>query len=428
MKRRSFFLLWVLLFCSTFEFISAQTLEMAVISDVHVMAPSLLVSEGPAFDEYMKHDRKMLKESAALLEELTEQLLKANPRFVFLTGDLTKDGEAVSHTYLKAHCLDRLKRAGIQTLVIPGNHDVNNPHAVSFDGDRKERVETVSRDDFARIYADYGYGEALARDAYSLSYVYQLTPRLRVLAIDACKYDENDFERDVCRHDGRIRPETMDFIKRQMADARRQGIYVIGMMHHGVIEHWKYQNRVIPGYVVDDWKRVRKQLTQAGLEILFTGHAHAQDIVCEKGFYDIETGSPVSYPSPYRLVTLKNDTLAVHTRLLTSLDFDTQGLDFQAYARKNTAQGFKSIAASMFPSQVPESLKDRAVEVVADAMSDHYHGDERLTDERRREIKEISRALRKYSFKWSLIFKKVACSLWSDKAPADHELLITLHN
>jgi len=39
------------------------TVNIAVASDVHVMAPSLLIKGGSAFDFYVKHDRKMLKES-----------------------------------------------------------------------------------------------------------------------------------------------------------------------------------------------------------------------------------------------------------------------------------------------------------------------------------------------------------------------------
>lgn len=404
----------------------ATSTDIAVISDVHVMAPSLLIKEGSAFDNYVKHDRKMLKESPALLEELTEQLLKASPQFVLLTGDLTKDGEDVSHHYLVEHCLNRLKEAGIPTLVIPGNHDINNPHAVSFNGESKERVKCISPEEFASIYANYGYGKALARDKHSLSYVYQLTPGIRVLALDACIYEENDFDKDICRHDGRIKPETMAFIKSQMADARGKGIRVIGMMHHGLIEHWKYQNKVIPGYVIDDWKKVRKALAKEGLEIIFTGHSHAQDIVYDKGIYDIETGSPVSYPSPFRLVTLNDHTLDIHSHNISSIDFDTKGIEFQQYAQTNTANGFKTVAASMFPDKVPADLKEKAVKLVAEAMSDNYHGDETLTEEKRKEIKETGKALRKYSLKWSMIFKMVTRSLWSDKAPADNELTITL--
>ncbi|MPM76525.1 hypothetical protein SDC9_123523 [bioreactor metagenome] len=105
------------------------------------------------------------------------------------------------------------------------------------------------------MYADYGYGTALARDEHSLSYVFEPAgSNLRILAIDACKYEENDFEKSICRHDGRIKPQTMKFIAQQVADARREGKRIIGMIHHGVVSHWKYQNRVMKGYLVDDWK------------------------------------------------------------------------------------------------------------------------------------------------------------------------------
>lgn len=402
--------------------------EITVISDVHVMNPSLIIKDGSALDDYMKHDRKMLKESPALLDALTSQLLQSHPQFVLLTGDLTKDGEEISHRYLVDHCLSKLKASGIQTLVIPGNHDINNPHAVSFNGSEKTRVPSISAQDFARIYADYGYGKALARDSFSLSYVYQLTPRIRILALDACKYEENDFDNDICRHDGRIKPETLAFIKEQLVDARQQGMRVIAMMHHGLTAHWKYQNKVLPGYVVDDHKRLRNILKRGGVEVIFTGHSHAQDIAYDKGIYDIETGSLVSYPSPFREVTLKDDTLSICSNHITAIDYDIASPDFQSYARKNTKQGFKTIVASMFPKQVPENLKQKAIDIVAEAMSDHYKGDEILTSERQKEIKDTSKALRKYSFKWSLIFKMVTRSLWSDIKPADNDFTLILHD
>ena len=38
-------------------------IKIAVISDLHVMAPELLVKEGDAFEAYLNRDRKMLRES-----------------------------------------------------------------------------------------------------------------------------------------------------------------------------------------------------------------------------------------------------------------------------------------------------------------------------------------------------------------------------
>ena len=41
------------------------TIKIAIISDLHVMAPELLVNEGTAFEQCLNRDRKMLRESLA---------------------------------------------------------------------------------------------------------------------------------------------------------------------------------------------------------------------------------------------------------------------------------------------------------------------------------------------------------------------------
>ena len=87
------------------------------------------------------------------------------------------------------------------------------------------------------------------------------------------------------------------------------------MMHHNLIEHYAGQSQLDPGYVVDDWKNVVNRLMDAGLKIIFTGHYHANDISVYsddgRELYDIETGSLVTAPSPYRLVTMKDDKLTL---------------------------------------------------------------------------------------------------------------------
>ena len=40
-----------------------KTTKIAIISDLHVMAPKLLVNDGKAFLEYLNRDRKMLHSS-----------------------------------------------------------------------------------------------------------------------------------------------------------------------------------------------------------------------------------------------------------------------------------------------------------------------------------------------------------------------------
>ena len=110
--------LLLLLFCKNW----AQT-KVVVLSDTHVMAPDLLVNDGTAWQNYLAADRKMVDNSKVLFDNMIEKIkTDIKPDLVFITGDLTKDGEQLSHLYVKGK-LDELKNAGIQTLVIPGNHD-----------------------------------------------------------------------------------------------------------------------------------------------------------------------------------------------------------------------------------------------------------------------------------------------------------------
>lgn len=393
------------------------------------MAPEILVEPGQAFDRYMANDRKMLRESAALLDEATRQLLELRPQFILLTGDLTKDGETISHRYLIQHCLDRLRHEGIPVYVIPGNHDVNNPHAVEFRGDTAIRIPTVAPEEFATLYAEYGYAQALARDTASLSYVAQISADTRLLALDACRYADNDFATDHCYHEGRLPDATIAFIKEQLTRAQTDNMRVIVMMHHGLMEHWEHQNDALPGYVVDDYKKIRRTLHKLGVQYIFTGHSHSQDIVYGGGIYDIETGSLVSYPSPYRVCRLTNEQLSISSRHIDHINFDTQGQPFADYARAVAVQGFKNVAAAMFASvNVDEEVRQKALQMVADAMADNYLGDEKLTADTEQDIKATRKAIKPYSLKWSIIFKTVVTSLLSDLEPADNTLTITLNN
>src|SRR3712207_6769925 len=121
----------------------AKTWKLAVLSDIHVMAPELLQEDGPAFQNYIARDRKMLKESVLLLKVAVDALVSERPDVVVVAGDLTKDGERVSHELVARQLLKPLHENGIPVYVIPGNHDVNNPHAVIFHNDTTKRTDTV---------------------------------------------------------------------------------------------------------------------------------------------------------------------------------------------------------------------------------------------------------------------------------------------
>lgn len=405
----------------------ADDFTMAVLSDVHVMAPALLKQDGKAFADYVAHDRKMLRESTQLMEQATNEVLSERPQIVLITGDLTKDGEQVSHEYLCREYLSRMKNAGIKVYVIPGNHDVDNPHAVEFLGDTTRRVPSPNKEAFAKLYNDYGYGEALTRDTCSLSYVVQLDFSTRLLCLDACGYEQNDYEKNICVTAGRLKQATIRFIEAQAVEAKKQGQRLLAAMHHGIVEHWKWQGRAMKEYLIDDWRKQSKLFSKLGIEVVFTGHFHAQDIAERKGVYDVETGSLVSYPSPYRIVRLNGNTLTITTRLLNGSGLDLRGNEtLQRYGEQFALSGISNIISDMLPANIPTDVKSEASNVIAQAYVAHLAGNERFTANEKALIDAASNELKKYSWKYNFIFRHIAKNLWTDIQPQDNNITITL--
>ena len=306
-----------------------QPVKIAIISDLHVMVPELLVNEGTAFEEYLARDRKMLRESVEILDTLIVSILELKPDLVLVTGDLTKDGERVSHEQVASQ-LERLTDAGIQVLVVPGNHDINNPDAKVFDGDTATSTDTITRREFAAIYRHAGYDTRSRRDPDSLSYCRDVTDNLSILAIDACMDRFNTFvsrgdARDHCKTSGHLEPSTQQWLVKQAEQATAAGRRVIAMMHHHLVPHFHMEETLASPYMVDDAGQLCQRLIEAGVHVIFTGHLHISDISqvnLQPGtMVEIATAAAVGYPCQWRVATCYPATgkMQLYTRTLFSL-------------------------------------------------------------------------------------------------------------
>lgn len=418
----------VALLCTSALYAQQMPLKrLAVISDVHLMAPSLLQKEGKAFDNYIANDRKMLVESSELLDSVSKHLIAYQPQIIFITGDLTKDGERISHQLLVDRYLKPLKAQGIRIYVVPGNHDVNNPHAKVYNGDNAQRTTTVSAKDFTHIYNDYGYGEALATDPNSLSYVVQLDDKTRLIAVDACRYEDNNFDKDICVTAGRIKPQTMDFIQAEAQKAHKLGMNVIMMMHHGIVSHFKWQDKIMKEYLVNNWKKDAKRLAQMGIKVCFTGHFHAQDISNKYGLTDIETGSTVSYPHPYRLIDVDTDkqTLQIRTEKVESLTSMKDNKEtLQQKSERFATSALSGVMETMVPKKVPDEVKKECAQVLGKAYAMHLAGDEHPSADFKSRLKAAVKRLKPYSWKWAFIMNKISKHLSTDTGVADNNTSI----
>ena len=308
---------------------SNPVVKIAIISDLHVMAPSLLVNDGSALEEYLNRDRKMLRESPEILNTLVEEILSLKPHLVLVTGDLTKDGERVSHE-LVASQLQRLVDAGIQVLVVPGNHDINNPDAKVYDGDSATPADTITRREFAAIYKNMGYDGRSLRDPDTLSYCREVTDRLTIVGIDACMDRLNTFVScgdavDHCKTSGMLDARTQQWLVEQATRARSSGRHVIAMMHHHLVPHFHMEDTLAAPYMVDEAGQMCRRLIDAGVHVVFTGHLHVSDI-CQTSYrqqtmVEIATAAAVGYPCQWRVATCNTASgkMQLYTRTLFSL-------------------------------------------------------------------------------------------------------------
>lgn len=242
--------------------------RIVVISDTHLLSPEL-VTPGSAIDHADASDSKMMAMSDDIMSAITDSIIDLKPAIVLLTGDMTHNGERASHERMTQY-LERMKAHGIQALVIPGNHDCNNPYSRRFDGDKTVAVPTVTRDEFATIYRDYGYGKNSQRDPASLSYCCEPIKGVVVIGIDSNMDELNTLaargdSADTYHNGGRIKPETLQWVIDHAVKARKQGKCVIAMMHHHLIPHFDQQDRLLANYIIKDHDEIAQKLMQAGI-------------------------------------------------------------------------------------------------------------------------------------------------------------------
>lgn len=393
-----------------------------VFSDPHLYDPSL-GTDGKAFDTYLDEDRKLLRESPELLLQALSIIRESDVEFVLIPGDLTKDGSAASHKYFASR-MELLEESGVEVFVVPGNHDISNGESNSFQGDSVVLVDNISPQEFVKIYDKFGYNMALYRDEHSLSYVVEPSPGLWLLGLDACLYKGNQPHHHP-HTDGQFKDETLIWIDHISNRAKDEGKEIISFMHHGILEHYKGQEKFYGEYIVNDYKKISKQLAKNGIKAVFTGHYHAQDITMKRWdeetfIFDIETGSLVTYPCPVREVKIMNETMHISSHFINEIS-SYEG-DFTEYSRKFVYDGIAGIGERTMVGMGlrPEDASKLSGQV-GEAFVTHYVGDEPAGDHKLdlKGVKPLGKII--ISFR-----KKLIKGLYEDLYPQDNNIVIDL--
>lgn len=335
----------VLVFTLTVPALAAEkpqdmNLRIAVMSDLHYLSPDM-IADTEDFEHALNSDRKLLKESSSVLHEMLERVRADKPDILLVSGDLTKDGEQECHAAL-AKQLQQLQQdvPGLKIYVINGNHDIRNYNAKNFntaDGKAVPATRTEP-EDFKQIY-DFVYSDptviatftpAEGNKAGGLSYVARPVEGLTIIAMDTCRYSSDNTSNGDDEHEtsGAISADLEKWVIEQTAAAKARGDLVIGLEHHGLVPHFDVQPTILPMYLVNGYERIAQEYADAGMSVVFTGHMHAVDIAAMttkagNTFYDIETGSALTYPCPVRFVDLRRSTVGGETNTYMSVSTKT---------------------------------------------------------------------------------------------------------
>lgn len=330
-----------LVFASVPMIVSADTssIRFGVISDIHYYPQSLKGEKGEVWQTFLKNKHKEYDDLDSLVENALDGVLRNaaedGSTYVLIPGDLTKDGEYEGHVALAEKFRAFEEETGIPVFVIPGNHDVNNSNACTFENGIQEPARITTPEEFREIYADFGYNEADSvfvpeegKKGGMLSYT-KVLGGYKLIAIDSCMYSEdNGAEDNEHMTDGRIAEGLLEWIVDECESAEEEGLTVVAMQHHNLIPHMAIEEATFWPFVVQEWLKVAETYADAGLHYIFTGHLHADDLashVSDSGeaIHDILTPTLSGYPNYYKIVDFVSDG--------SNITMNDQTLDIDKY-------------------------------------------------------------------------------------------------
>lgn len=249
--------------------------KFAIVSDPHITLPHTLWDS--------PHRFHLGEVSIPALEKILAHLSNLDLDFLLLPGDLTQHGEPDNHRWLA----QRLSQLPYPAYVIPGNHDIPVETA---------NGTSIGMADFPTYYPASGYD-----NPRQLYYTHPLLPGVRLIGLNSNQFDAQGDQI------GWVDDAQLRWLEQVLQEFRHERLLV--MIHHNVLEHLPGQANSAIGrrYMLGNAPALLNLLRAAGVQLIFTGHLHIQDIAYSQGIYDITTGSLVSYPHPYRVLHFQTD-------------------------------------------------------------------------------------------------------------------------
>lgn len=303
------------------------------ITDLHFYAAKALGACGPAWERRAKYDQKCMAESEAIIDCAFEKLIAdRETEIVLISGDLVCDGERAGHLELKKK-LDHLAAGGKRVFVLTATHDIH-PEPKGYSVEKGEYItDGLSKPELLKLYWAFGPRDALSVHEASFSYVARIAEGYRLFVLND---DGNGFENDFYGYSS----AQMLWLQEQLRLGRESGDALLAMGHHPLLPPSPIYPVFSPGEMLANGQEVARLLADSGVQFLFTGHTHMQNInayVSPRGnrLFEINTASLIGYPSPIRKMTLEEQSMKIETLHIEKPDFDLGGKPYLTYSREH---------------------------------------------------------------------------------------------
>ena len=334
---------------------ASQTFTVYIAADPHYIAPEL-TDNGSGFTRLAEAaDGKDMLRCEAIIDAFLARVIRDHPDALILPGDLSFNGEAAS-LRLFADKLSAVRDAGIPIFVIPGNHDLDCSMAAKFSGDTYTLVPSVSAAEFADLYEECGFHDALSRDSASLSYTAQLSPGFRLLMLDV-----NGNEKS-----GSISEATLQWTEQQLRQAKTDRVSVIAVSHQTLLSH----SFLTSGVVIRNADLLLSLYEEYDVLCNLSGHMHIQHIqLSQNGFPEISGSALITWPNQFGVLTLDKHSVSYRTeRTETGVEAESE----QFLRDTALRQAFTELQALKVKSNLP-SMADYFARVNMAYISGQFH-------------------------------------------------------
>lgn len=432
----------------------AKPFSFFLVTDTHYFDTSFKRT-GPAYEARSLTDQKCVAETPAIIDAGFAQIAADTETDVILIpGDLVYRGEYQSHVGLRERFY-KLQEQGKRIYLITARHDYEGESSEFID-DKVVPVKGMPREELRDFYKDFGFENAVSEHRESMSYVAQLADGIRLLALN-CDGDCKDFKG--------IWDNQMEWALEQIKEAHESGNYIFAMTHYPLLPFSPIMN-LIGDAKLTDWEDVATKFADAGLDLIFTGHMHAQavtDYTTEKGnrITDVQTGCFVGCPCAYRRVTFEDqNTVDIKSYTIDDFDYDKDGKTAEEYFRWRFDRMIKWKMGEVLPApvnaildkltlkklgrllliKVDESIKDRlAVDVCIELVRNIFIGNEPYV-KGTPVYEAAAKFLKRFHFVTHIVEKKLGkknpilsdidtfvLSMAGDEEQRDHNLKLTIN-